>query len=266
VAGPGLQADPPRHGYALLRASTRGLVRIRPAALDRINARRGVLALTAPANRAVEAGAVVAAVKVTPLLLPARTVESVERIRADRGPAADVVPFRASRVAFVASARFPRRVVERARRALAARLAWFGSTLTEVQVAGPDPTEVAAALRAARDGGADLLLAGGGVATDPCDPLLQGLRGAGGVVLQIGVPVDPGTACWAGRLGAAPVLGLASCELFGNGAALELLLPRILAGERLDRRLLRSLAHGGLRPEGAVDSTADLSGRRVPPE
>jgi hypothetical protein len=42
------------------------------------------------------------------------------------------------------------------------------------------------------------------------------------------------------------VLGLASCELFGQPGALDLLLPRLFAGARLDRALLRSLALGGL--------------------
>jgi hypothetical protein len=58
--------------------------------------------------------------------------------------------------------------------------------------------------------------------------------------------VDPGTACWVGRLGPVPVLGVASCELFGRAGALELLLERVLAGEPLDRRLVRQLACGGL--------------------
>ena len=43
-------------------------------------------------------------------------------------------------------------------------------------------------------------------------------------VEQIGIPAEPGTACWVGALGATPVLGLASCELFGQPGALDILL------------------------------------------
>ena len=42
------------------------------------------------------------------------------------------------------------------------------------------------------------------------------------------------------------MLGLASCELFGQPGALDLLLPRLLTGEALDRALLRRIAIGGL--------------------
>jgi hypothetical protein len=76
--------------------------------------------------------------------------------------------------------------------------------------------------------------------------VFEGLRQAGGEVVQIGIPAEPGTACWIGRLGSLPVLGLASCELFGQPGALDLLLPRLLTGEPLDRDLVRRLALGGL--------------------
>jgi hypothetical protein len=76
--------------------------------------------------------------------------------------------------------------------------------------------------------------------------LARGGRRAGGQVVQIGIPAEPGTACWIGRLESTPVLGLASCELFGQPGALDLLLPRLLTGEALDVGLLRRIALGGL--------------------
>src|SRR5262249_15129281 len=105
---------------------------------------------------------------------------------------------------------------------------------------------LAAAYLEVMRGGADLILAAGASATDPYDLVFEGLRHAGGEVLQIGIPAEPGTACWIGRVEATPVLGLASCELFGQPGALDLLLPRLFTGERLDRRLVRNLAYGGL--------------------
>src|SRR6185295_20233870 len=93
---------------------------------------------------------------------------------------------------------------------------------------------------------ADAILVAGASATDPLDAAFDGLRRAGGQVDQIGIPIEPGTACWTGRIGACQVLGLASCELFGRPGAVDLLLPRLLLGEPLDRQLLARLAAGGL--------------------
>ena len=110
--------------------------------------------------------------------------------------------------------------------------------------------QVADRFRAAVAQHADLIFAAGGSATDPTDRLFEGLRLAGGSIDQVGVPVDPGTACWIGHLDACAVLGLASCELFGRAGALALILPRVLAGEALDRALVRGLAYGGLLSSG----------------
>jgi molybdenum cofactor cytidylyltransferase len=112
---------------------------------------------------------------------------------------------------------------------------------TEASVEG-----VAAALHTAARSGAGLVLAAGASATDPADLLFDGVRAAGGEVDQIGVPAEPGTACWIGHLEDLPILGLASCELFGKPGALDLLLPRILSGQPLNKRLVRSLGRGGL--------------------
>lgn len=69
---------------------------------------------------------------------------------------------------------------------------------------------------------------------------------AGGRVHQIGIPAEPGTACWIGELESVAVLGLASCELLGQPGALDLLLPRVFTAQALDRQLLRRIALGGL--------------------
>jgi molybdenum cofactor cytidylyltransferase len=85
---------------------------------------------------------------------------------------------------------------------------------------------------------------------DPEDLVFDALRGAGGTVEQVGIPIEPGTACWVGRLGGVSVLGLASCELFGSPGAFDVLLPRLLLGEHPDAPLLAGLARGGLLLDG----------------
>ena len=94
-----------------------------------------------------------------------------------------------------------------------------------------------------------LLLAAGGVGTDPADRLVEGFQMAGGRITQMGLPADPGTACWLGSMGDACVIGLASCELVGRPGVLDLLLPWALAGHPLTAALARQLALGGFLGE-----------------
>jgi molybdenum cofactor cytidylyltransferase len=183
-------------------------------------------------------------VKCAPLFMPEQTLRAIE---ASARRVIEVQPFQAMGVSFVAPReRLRGGAFDRARAALALALEWYGSSLTTAIGAEPSVEGVTAAYREAVEGNPRLILAAGASATDPLDVVFEGLRHAGGELLQVGIPAEPGTACWIGRLGDIPVLGLASCELFGQPGALDLLLPALHTGEALDVALLRRLAVGGL--------------------
>jgi molybdenum cofactor cytidylyltransferase len=252
LAGPGVSTGTARYGQVSFSSGGRGMLRIDAAQLDRVNAHDGVLLMTAEPERPVDAGTTLGVVKCAPLFLARQTVEAVEDLVARHGPVFEVVPFRARRVAFVAPReRLRAAAFDQARAALTHALEWYGSSLDTVVGAEASVEGLADAYRVALDARVDLVLAAGAAGTDPLDAVFEGLRRAGGGVDQIGVPAEPGTACWIGHLAprpgaSVPVLGLASCELFGRPGALDLVLPRLLSGEALDRGSVRRLALGGL--------------------
>jgi molybdenum cofactor cytidylyltransferase len=243
VAGPTVRVGDANHGQLTFTSSVRGVIRIDLARLDEVNAQDDVLLLTAEPDRPVEVGDALGVVKCAPVYLPESTLHAVEAI----GPVLAVEAFRAMRVAFVAPReRLRGSAFDRAQAALTLALEWYGSTLQPIVAAEASPDGLAVAYRQALADGVGLVLAAGASGTDPLDIVFEGLRRAGGAVDQIGIPAEPGTACWIGHVQSTPILGLASCELFGQPGALDLLLPRLLTGEVLDRQLLRRLAPGGL--------------------
>lgn len=247
VGGRNVTAGAARHGQTNLVSRDRGMLRVDATRLDRVNAHDGVLVLTAEADRSVDAGATLGVVKCAPLLLAQSTLLAIEDLTRTSGAVVEVQPFRPMRVAFIAPReRLRGGAFDRAEAALRHAIEWFGSSLD--QVVGTEATvgALAEAFHLAHRAGANLILAAGASGTDPLDVVFEGLRQSGGDVLQIGIPIEPGTACWIGRQKEVPVLGLASCELFGQPGALDLLLPRLLSGEELDAHLMRQLANGGL--------------------
>jgi molybdenum cofactor cytidylyltransferase len=247
IVGTGASATEARFGQASLVSEARGMVRVDRASLEQINTLDGVLLLTAEADRPVDPDTTLGVVKCAPLFMPQATLEAVERISSANGPILQVLPFESRRVAFVApTERLRGGAFERARSALSDAIGWYGSSLDQTIGAEATVDGLAAAYHRVRHGGAELILAAGASGTDPLDVVFEGLRRAGGEVLQLGIPAEPGTACWIGRLEEVPVLGLASCELFGQPGALDLLLPRLFSGAALDQHLLRELAYGGL--------------------
>ena len=247
VAGPGVRVESAHFGQVTLTCDTRGMLRLDAARLERVNQQDGVLVLTAEAERPVETETPVGVVKCAPLFLSQSALQAVESIRSESGPVIEVQGFRPHRAAFVAPRdRLRGNAFERAASSLSTALDWYGSSLAVVIPAGTAVDSLAAGFRQALAEGAELILAAGATGTDPDDIVFDAVRRAGGTVDQMGIPAEPGTACWIGRLEGHPVLGLASCELFGQPGALDLLLPRILSGETLDRALLRRIANGGL--------------------
>jgi molybdenum cofactor cytidylyltransferase len=247
VAGPGVRIGEAGYGQVTLTSDIRGLLRVDAARLERVNAHDGVLVLTSLADVPADEDMPVGVVKCAPLFLGDDVLRAVEAIRTSLGPVVDVERFRPHAVAFVApTGRVRGNAFQRAASSLAHALEWYGSTLGPTVATDTSTAGVAEGCRTALESGPDLIFAAGAAATDPADLVFEGLRRAGGEVEQIGIPAEPGTACWIGQLAGRAVLGLASCELFGQPGALDILLPRLLAGEALDRQLLRRIAAGGL--------------------
>jgi len=49
-----------------------------------------------------------------------------------------------------------------------------------------------------------------------------------------------------GRTDVVPVLGIPACGMYSKMTVFDLIFPRILAGEKIGRRELAELGHGGL--------------------
>ena len=81
---------------------------------------------------------------------------------------------------------------------------------------------------------------------DPLDPALDALDRAGARMLKSGVPAHPGTLLWVAELESASVVGMPTCGMAAKATTLDLVLPRVFAGERLTRKDLARLGDGGL--------------------
>ncbi len=247
VGGAGLVAHGPVESRVDLRAESDGVLRVRTAALERLNRIDPIEAFTAYDGRIVSAGDLVASVKVAPHLVPEAVVAAAERVAARSGPIVAVEPFRAHRVGVLVQERVGRPARARFERTIRAKIEGLGSTV-EAIVYCDRPEDVAPALRRLTRGreASDLILTAGAGSTDPLDPIFLALRELGGRMVRQGVPSHPGSMLWLARLGRVPVLGMPSCGAYSKATAVDLLLPRLLAGEPPTRATIARLGHGGI--------------------
>jgi carbon monoxide dehydrogenase subunit G/molybdopterin biosynthesis enzyme len=253
ACGAGLRRVGPGAGRANLVVTSPGVLRVDVERLVTINEGEGITIATARRDEAVREGQVVATIKVIPFAVPDPAVRAVEGLAREGGSLLRVDPFPRLTVALLlsGSASAEARVVSAFAPPLRARIEALGSSLGAVSYVALDDEAGEAALaqglqRAVADGVGLILLAGETAIVDRHDIAPRALERAGGEVVAFGAPVDPGNLLLLGYVGAVPVLGAPGCSRSPKPNVIDLVLPRLMAGERLGRRALAALGHGGL--------------------
>jgi hypothetical protein len=256
LGGAGVRVEGPVQSQVRLLATRRGLLRVDAGAVDAINHVPWVSVFTIVDGQAVEADEEVAGAKVIPVAVPDGVLQAVDAIAA-RAPVVQVHPFRPLKTAIVVTERLKPRARQLFAAAVARKLGWYGASLLWTREVARAGAPVRAAYDAARADGAELVVFAGASSIDPLDAAYEELQAAGGRVIRVGAPSHPGSMLWLGRLGEAPVLGIASCAGFGKNTSLDLVLPFVFAYGRAEAEDFIRLGHGGLVEAGA--------GRRFPP-
>lgn len=246
VAGPGLVPRGPAESRVDLLAAMDGVLHVRIAALERLDAIDPLQVFTLYDGQVVRAGEVVASVKIGPHAVRREVLDRGLRVARPGMPLVRVAGFVPRRVAVVVREAVRPIARERFERGIEARVGSLGSELAGIAYA-PDAGAVEGELRRVTrgPGRADVVLTAGAASTDPSDPFFRAIDRLGGRVVRHGVPAHPGSMVWLARVGTTDLLGLPSCGAYSKATAADLLLPRLLTGERASARMAASLGHGG---------------------
>jgi hypothetical protein len=252
VGGAGVELRPPRQSRLDLAATWDGVLHLRVEPLRRLNAIEPLEVFTLFHGQAVTQGQVVCSVKVAPHLLPASILAEGLRIAKTETPVTEVRPYRPMDVGAIAFQALSAEALERFEHGARRKIEALGGTFVGAVVVQDDEPERAEASATdaltslVRDRALPVLLVGGVSAGDPLSPFFAALAGLGGEVVRRGVPAHPGSMIWLARLDHTQILGLPQCGMFSLATAADLVLPRLLTGERLTAESVADLAHGGL--------------------
>jgi molybdenum cofactor cytidylyltransferase len=242
-------------GRVNVYSRTAGLFVANRHAVDRLNRVDGGITLACLADHVpVKRGDMVATFKIIPLAVPGDKIETAcAALQAET--VFEVKPFAAHSVWLIATElpSLKTAVMDKTARLLAQRLSASGSRLAaEVRVAHRvEP--VAGAIRKAADApGADprlIVVFGASAVIDQEDVIPAAISQAGGAVMQVGMPVDPGNLLVLGRVGDIPVIGAPGCARSPRENGFDWVLNRILAGERPSALDISGMGVGGLLME-----------------
>ena len=260
----GLRLELATGGRVSFCAPARGVLSIQSERLLELNLIAGVTLATPPNHALLAAGQAAGTLKIIPFALAGAALAAALAL-VERG----VLEFRAlqpRRVGILVSGAEGRRerLLDTYRPPLEQRLAELGSSDVCVEyvpfISEPE-RELGAAIERHGNAAADLLIVVGETATmDANDLIPQAIRRAGGQVSVVGAPVFPGNLLLLGYRSQMAILGAPGCARSRAQNVIDLLLPRLLTGERPGPREIAELGLGGLLERAREPASKDTSG------
>jgi len=252
VCGAGLHLQGSAAGRSNLISDQQGILRVDVERLAQINEHDGVTLATMMNHSPIQTRQIVATVKIIPYALPESTVSEVEAIASGSRPIVrvDALPSRSVGMILSGSTSLHARLVSDFY-PLRERIEKLGSAVDRTDFVALDDESDEAALadmleQQIASGIRMILLAGETAIMDTQDIVPRAVVRAGGQVESVGAPVDPGNLLMVAYIGDVPVIGAPGCARSRKINIVDWILPRLLAGDRLTRRDIVELGHGGL--------------------
>jgi len=252
VSGPGLHISGIASGRANLLADKQGILRIDVERLTQVNECNGITLTTLLTHSPVHARQIVATVKIIPYAVPESFVSKAERIASGSQPIVrvDVLPSKSVGMVLSGSNSLQQKLISDFA-PLRDRIERLGSTVSRTDFVALDDEQDEAALmqmlkQQVSNGMKMILIAGETAIMDTHDIVPRAVERARGHVESVGAPVDPGNLLMLAYLNDVPIVGAPGCARSRKTNIVDWILPRLLVGDRLTRRDIVELGHGGL--------------------
>lgn len=270
AAGRHIELSEPSEGKIELTAAIDGLLKINVSLLDALNGQEEIMFATLHTDQMVTRGQKVAGTRVIPLAVREQVIRNAENLcvsaiestiggfsggatgeaRETGEPArlVEVKPLRPHTVGIVTTGSevFNGTIRDAFGPVLKRKFEVLGSRIHRQILASDEEDRIVAAIHELIAEGADFIAVTGGMSVDPDDRTPASIRKSGAEVITYGAPVLPGAMFLLAFIGDIPVVGLPGCVMYHATSIFDLIIPRLLAGERPTRQEIKSLGHGGL--------------------
>ncbi len=247
AAGKGIDLTEPSEGKIELRAAVDGLLKIDRERLFELVSQDEIMFATIHENVVVRKGDKLAGTRIIPLFVAESVMQMAEKTL-EAGPLVEIVPLREMKVGVVTTGSevYNGIIKDAFGPVLVKKFGALGSKVEKQLFADDNEEMIAECIRQLVNEGMDIIGITGGMSVDPDDRTPSGIRRAGGEVVSYGAPVLPGAMFMLSYIGDVPVVGLPGCVMYSRTSIFDLIVPRLMAGERITKKDINRLAHGGL--------------------
>ncbi|MBI5632942.1 MAG: molybdopterin-binding protein [Nitrospirae bacterium] len=264
----------PKEGKINIIAERSGLLKINKEMLCDVNMLGDIMCATLHNNTMVQEGRIVAGTRAIPLVVKKEVIERAVSIAKTGHKIIEVKEIRKPKAGVVITGNevYYGRIQDAFGPVIKKKIEESGGEVRGMYFAPDDETYIEARLRELIAAGCDLLITTGGMSVDPDDVTRFAIRNLGAADITYGSAVLPGAMFLVAYIQQGqeargkgqernvshdpgpmtqdpiiiPVLGIPACGMYHKTTIFDLMLPRVLAGEKIGRKELAELGHGGL--------------------
>jgi molybdenum cofactor synthesis domain-containing protein len=246
TAGEGLNFSGIKEGKIDFTAAIDGLLKVDVKSLYKLNIIGEMVLATLHNNTIVRKNQKVAGTRVIPLVIKEERIRRAEETIKNK--IISVIPIIGRKIAIVTTGReiYTGRVRDAFGPVIRNKVEEFGCTVLGQTIVPDDKKRISEAVLDWINRGAEVVVCTGGMSVDPDDMTPAAIRETGTDLICYGAPVLPGSMLLIAYHAQIPILGLPGCVMYNKRTVFDLVLPRILAGERLTNSDITALGHGGL--------------------
>ena len=228
-------------------ANTQGVLKINKDLLLKLNLLGEIIVSTIHNNTPVKKGEKIGATRVIPLIIDEKKILEAEKIIKEKIISVEEIKPKKAVLITTGNEDYKGRIKDAFLPVMKEKLEYYGSEIVK-QIILPDNKEMITEniLKAIEEDKVDMIICTGGMSVDPDDVTPSAIKDCNGEIVTYGAPVLPGAMFLLAYYKNIPILGVPSCAMYSKRTIFDLVLPRILADEKLSFEDIARFGNGGM--------------------
>lgn len=250
-AGEHMHGSEIKEGKIELIADCDGLLKIRRDALQAVNSLGEMMIASRHGDFPVRKGDKIAGTRIIPLVIEKEKMDRAEKA-AGETPIFSILPFRNKKAGIVTTGSEIQKglIKDTFTPVLREKLDEYACSVVGQTTPGDDRKQITEDILNFIREGADLVICSGGMSVDPDDRTPGAIKDTGAEIVTYGAPVLPGAmlllAYYRTEDRTVPILGLPGCVMYAKRTVFDLILPRVMADDRICAKEISAYGEGGL--------------------
>ncbi|MDW7669837.1 MAG: molybdopterin-binding protein [Bacillota bacterium] len=246
-----MRALPVHEGKIELAAEIDGLFKIDTKKLNEINSLGDMIIATRHGNTVVKKGDLLIGTRVIPLVIEEVKMNLAKKIVGNK-PILEIKPFKTKKIGIVTTGSevYHGRIKDAFGPVVIEKFREFGSDILGQKILDDNREDIRSSILKFIEEGADVVVCTGGMSVDPDDRTPGAIKDTGAEIITYGAPVLPGAMLLISYYNYKgvniPIIGLPGCVMYSKRTVFDLILPRIMADDRIEKKDIDKLGNGGL--------------------